>query len=192
MKRNVLIIESSEIIYKGIRDIINSCPQLYALQQIDSISMLDSRIIRLHPDIIIANPTLFDLASYVLQEQINNIPKIAFVYQYIRPNILQQYDAIIDIHDSTNKIIHTITNVTLNTSTNESQESNELTEREQDVLILIAKGLMSKEIADTLNISVHTVISHRKNITRKTGIKSIAGLVAYALLNNLLDSTEIE
>ncbi|MBE6311192.1 MAG: helix-turn-helix transcriptional regulator [Bacteroidales bacterium] len=192
MKRNVLIIESSEIIYKGIRDIINSCPQLYALQQIDSISMLDSRIITLHPDIIIANPTLFDLASYDLQEQINNIPKIAFVYQYIRPNILQQYDAIIDIHDSTNKIIHTITNVTLNTSTNESQESNELTEREQDVLILIAKGLMSKEIADTLNISVHTVISHRKNITRKTGIKSIAGLVAYALLNNLLDSTEIE
>ena len=192
MKRNVLIIESSEIIYKGIRDIINSCPQLYALQQIDSISMLDSRIITLHPDIIIANPTLLDLASYDLQEQINNIPKIAFVYQYIRPNILQQYDAIIDIHDSTNKIIHTITNVTLNTSTNESQESNELTEREQDVLILIAKGLMSKEIADTLNISVHTVISHRKNITRKTGIKSIAGLVAYALLNNLLDSTEIE
>lgn len=192
MKRNVLIIESSEIIYKGIRDIINSCPQLYAHQQIDSISMLDSRIITLHPDIIIANPTLFDLASYDLQEQINNIPKIALVYQYIRPNILQQYDAIIDIHDSTNKIIHTITNVTLNTSTNESQESNELTEREQDVLILIAKGLMSKEIADTLNISVHTVISHRKNITRKTGIKSIAGLVAYALLNNLLDSTEIE
>lgn len=192
MKRNVLIIESSEIIYKGIRDIINSCPQLYAHQQIDSISMLNSRIITLHPDIIIANPTLFDLASYDLQEQTNNIPKIALVYQYIRPNILQQYDAIIDIHDSTNKIIHTITNVTLNTSTNESQESNELTEREQDVLILIAKGLMSKEIADTLNISVHTVISHRKNITRKTGIKSIAGLVAYALLNNLLDSTEIE
>lgn len=192
MKRNVLIIESSEIIYKGIRDIINNCPQLNTLQQIDSISMLDSRIITLHPDIIIANPTLLDLASYALQEQINNIPTIALVYQYIRPNILQQYDAIIDIHDSTNKIIHTITNVTLNTSTNESQESNELTEREQDVLILIAKGLMSKEIADTLNISVHTVISHRKNITRKTGIKSIAGLVAYALLNNLLDSTEIE
>ena len=46
---------------------------------------------------------------------------------------------------------------------------------------------MSKEIAERLHISVHTVISHRKNITRKTNIKSVAGLALYALMNNLME-----
>ena len=59
-----------------------------------------------------------------------------------------------------------------------------MTKRERDVLVLVAKGLMSKEIAEQLNISIHTVISHRKNITKKTGIKSVAGLAVYAMLNN--------
>lgn len=57
-----------------------------------------------------------------------------------------------------------------------------LSEREKDVLALVAKGLSSKEIADKLNISLHTVNSHRKNIVKKTNIKSVAGLTMYAAL----------
>ena len=52
--------------------------------------------------------------------------------------------------------------------------------------MLVAKGLSSKEIADKLSISVHTVNSHRKNITHKTGIKSVAGLAVYAMIHNLM------
>ena len=68
----------------------------------------------------------------------------------------------------------------------------ELSERENEILAAVAKGLTNKEIADALNISVHTVISHRKNITRKTGIKTVSGLTVYALLNNLIDQSEVE
>jgi DNA-binding CsgD family transcriptional regulator len=57
--------------------------------------------------------------------------------------------------------------------------------------VLVAKGLANKEIADKLNISIHTVMSHRKNIAHKTGIKSVAGLTVYALLNNLLDAADV-
>ena len=56
----------------------------------------------------------------------------------------------------------------------------------------VAKGMLNKEIADAENISIHTVITHRKNITRKTGIKTVAGLTVYALLNNLIDINTIE
>ena len=56
----------------------------------------------------------------------------------------------------------------------------------------MARGRTNKEIADEYNISVHTVISHRKNITRKTGIKSVAGLTVYALLNNMIDRHDME
>ncbi len=52
--------------------------------------------------------------------------------------------------------------------------------------------MLNKEIADRYNISIYTVISHRKNITRKTGIKTVAGLTVYALLNNLIDMHSIE
>ena len=52
--------------------------------------------------------------------------------------------------------------------------------------------MLNKEIADHLNISIHTVISHRKNITRKTGIKTVSGLTVYALLNDLVDIHSIE
>ncbi|MBO7487287.1 MAG: helix-turn-helix transcriptional regulator, partial [Bacteroidales bacterium] len=61
-----------------------------------------------------------------------------------------------------------------------------LSEREKEVLVLVAKGYMSKEIADMLNISMNTVNTHRKNINAKTGIKSIAGLTVYALMNSLM------
>lgn len=62
-----------------------------------------------------------------------------------------------------------------------------LSDREKEVLVCVAKGMINKEIADHLNISVHTVVSHRKNITAKTDIKTVAGLTIYALLNNLLE-----
>ena len=51
--------------------------------------------------------------------------------------------------------------------------------------------MQNKEIADLYNISIYTVITHRKNITRKIGIKTIAGLTVYALLNNLIDISSI-
>ena len=66
-----------------------------------------------------------------------------------------------------------------------------LSDREKDVLVCLSKGLKNNEIADTLNISVHTVITHRKNIVRKTGIKSVAALTVYAILNNLIEAKDI-
>jgi DNA-binding CsgD family transcriptional regulator len=62
----------------------------------------------------------------------------------------------------------------------------EISDREKDVLRLVALGLTNKEIADKLFISSHTVITHRKNITKKLGIKTIAGLTMYALINRLI------
>ena len=61
----------------------------------------------------------------------------------------------------------------------------ELSDREREVLVLVAKGFSSKEIADKLCLSIHTVNSHRKSISQKTGIKSAAGLAAYATVCKL-------
>lgn len=71
-------------------------------------------------------------------------------------------------------------------------EQEELSERERDVLIQVVNGLSNKEIADVLCISTHTVISHRKNITRKLNIHSTAGLTIYAIVNKLVDINTIK
>ena len=68
----------------------------------------------------------------------------------------------------------------------------ELSEREKEILVSVARGLLNKEIADEHHISINTVITHRKNITRKTGIKTVPGLTVYAILNNLIDINAIE
>jgi regulator of cell morphogenesis and NO signaling len=67
------------------------------------------------------------------------------------------------------------------------QETEELSDRERDVLVQVVHGLSNKEIADVLCISTHTVISHRKNIARKLNIHSTAGLTIYAIVNKLVD-----
>jgi DNA-binding NarL/FixJ family response regulator len=61
-----------------------------------------------------------------------------------------------------------------------------ISDREKEVLRLVAVGLTNKEIGDKLFISAHTVITHRKNISAKLGIKTIAGLTMYALINHLI------
>lgn len=71
-------------------------------------------------------------------------------------------------------------------------KSEELSEREKDVLIQVVRGLSNKEIADVLFISTHTVISHRKNIARKLNIHSTAGLTIYAIVNHLVDLNSVE
>ncbi len=67
----------------------------------------------------------------------------------------------------------------------------ELSAREIEVLVLITKGLINKEIAEKLNISLTTVISHRKNITEKLGIKSVPGLTIYAVMNGYVEADSI-
>ena len=67
----------------------------------------------------------------------------------------------------------------------------ELSAREIEVLVLITKGFINKEIADKLNISLTTVITHRKNITEKLGIKSVSGLTIYAVMNGYVEADRI-
>ena len=67
-----------------------------------------------------------------------------------------------------------------------------LSNREKEIITQVAKGLTNKEIADKLNISIFTVTTHRKNITQKLGIKTIAGLTVYALMNGFLKQEDIK
>ena len=111
-------------------------------------------------------------------------------------NINPLYDFVLKINiiDSERTIIDKINAVVdkLNTSDSNDETSTELSEREKEILKNVAIGLTNNEIADKLFISHHTVISHRKNITSKLGIKTISGLTVYALLNNIIKTDDLD
>ena len=67
----------------------------------------------------------------------------------------------------------------------------QLSGREAEVLALIARGYMNKEIADRLQIGLTTVISHRRNIMEKLGIRSVAGLAIYAMTAGYVAGDEL-
>lgn len=73
-----------------------------------------------------------------------------------------------------------------------TDETHAISLRELDVLKLIAMGLLNKEIADRLNISLNTVLSHRKNITSKLGIKTVSGLTFYCISHGYISADDIE
>lgn len=77
-------------------------------------------------------------------------------------------------------------NAILKVDKKESLSSTTLSAREIEVLRLIATGCINKEIAQELNISVNTVLTHRKNLTSKLGIKSVSGLSFYAMMNGIV------
>ncbi len=87
-----------------------------------------------------------------------------------------------------NKVLDIILNKQFSTEEEEdSCEPTVLTERESEITALIASGMTNKEIAGKLHLSHHTVHSHRKNITKKLGIKSVSELTVYALKVGLIE-----
>lgn len=83
------------------------------------------------------------------------------------------------------------TGLSTNSTAMEAHRVHDLSPREIDVISLLTKGLSNKEIASKLNISQTTVITHRKNITDKLGIKSVSGLTIYAVMNGYVDADRI-
>ena len=155
------------------------------------------KINHLEPDIIIINPSTVDPKRRQhleeLFEGMRNAALVALVYQYIEPEVLKQYHTVIDISDDSEKIAQKLLqSLDALNAPSDAVDKNELSEREKEILVSLAKGKINKEIADQHHISVHTVITHRKNIIRKTGIKSVSGLTVYAILNNLIDINEVE
>ncbi|MBR4829775.1 MAG: response regulator transcription factor [Muribaculaceae bacterium] len=188
MKKRLLIVEPSEVIVEGLKAVLEGQIRFKVLEPEMNADRLEERIVANHPDIVLINPTL--LGDFVRFKSDYPIAMVALVYQYVEREALKNYDGIVDIRDSRAVIIETLAQA-LPGEPESGKNNYELTKRETAVLVQLAQGKTNKEIAEALSVSVHTVISHRKNITHKTGIKSVAGLTVYAMLNNLIDESTL-
>lgn len=195
-KYKVIVVESSPIVTAGLKALFEFHPEFEIIQCYPDISRYQERSASLHPDLLLINPALMDYSKRMNVKSLllhQEIPIFALAYTYIESDVLKQYNGSIEINDDMPGMVRKLKQVMESNSGNaEIAENYELSERELEILTAVAKGMTNKEIADLHTISVHTVISHRKNITRKTGIKTVSGLTVYALLNNLIDQTDME
>lgn len=192
----IIIVEPSPIVSAGLASYFDDCKQISIVSQLDRIDRVEEKLAAYNPDILIINPLLiaYDFNEQFLKicRDFSNVIPVALVSTYIDAGILKQFKDVIEINDSKQKVVSKIFNLLNDNNLDQDKpESVELSNRETDVLVALVKGLTNKEISDRLFISVHTVITHRKNIIRKTGIKSVSGLTVYALLNNLVDESDI-
>jgi len=180
----IIIAESSEIIKKGFLDILNSSK--YDIQFVNSLEEISNYKTKYPIDLILINPVLVQNESNTYLKIVSGFKGtkwIGIVYSYFDKKFLETLDDLIFINDSSKIINKKITNLIRHKKTNIRSV---ISEREIDVLKLLVEGNSNKEIANNLCISTHTVITHRKNIIRKTGIKSVPGLTIYAMVNKVI------
>ncbi|MFW6257580.1 MAG: response regulator transcription factor [Prolixibacteraceae bacterium] len=194
MNKLLIIIHASEIIRKGLAAIFRNffVTEILQLENIHDLysyrEMKNNSLI-----IILENDVLKDDDFFKILKKNNQVNFIYFnsldLNTHQLPNFCKEF---ITLNSTAFEIQEIISNCwKTNDRAPRQLENDELSAREKEVLRLVALGHSNKIIADKLFISIHTVISHRKNISEKIGIKSISGLTVYAILNNLIDTKTI-
>lgn len=190
----VAIIEPSAIIAEGVATLAGRSGEFEVVYSSGDMRMLMERFAMVAPDVVIVGSQMVGANNQSLRvayPELQSVTLALLSTTVCDEEVMRQFDGVVNIYDGQAQIIRKLHAAVEQGETNPYSDSHDLSERERDVLILVAKGKTNKEIADELNISIHTVMSHRKNITHKTGIKSVAGLTVYALLNNLLDQSDV-
>ena len=145
-------------------------------------------------DILIVNPQFegwFDLDGFRQQYPHADIKFISLIYTVVDSNQMKGYDEAVNLFDDVDSLTHKIS-VLMNVSGEDEGDASTLSQREKEIVGCVVRGMTNKEIAEKLFISVHTVITHRRNITRKLQIHSAAGLTIYAIVNKLVELSEVK
>lgn len=185
----IIIVHPSDIILHGLSNILSE-------------TFSDEIILLKHPDELTDYPHLSGLLIIIIYEDYVNLFKhiidnslatctLKFI-EFKQANNIKNSNTIIHLRENKSSVIDKVNQcITSFKSVKHDKGNNELSPREIDVLKLLTKGYANKEIADKLFISTHTVISHRKNISEKTGIRSASGLTMFAVLKKIIDIDEI-
>ena len=200
MKNNevirIAIAETSVIIRGGLTAALKRLPNV-KVQPLEllSIEALHDCVRTQCPDMLIVNPAFCDyfyIGKFREETSGKKIRVIALVTSFVDASLLSKYDESISIFDDLERLSKKISGL-LNVPSEEEDLENQdaLSQREKEIVICVVKGMTNKEIAEKLFLSIHTVITHRRNISKKLQIHSAAGLTIYAIVNKLVTLNDV-
>ncbi len=187
-----IIIEPSYVLRSGLTTLMDEISNIEVIGVFSDLTFLNESMDFETVDFILINPSVvgrgYELENLKLKYQ----AKLVAISMELHYRFRSHFNSTLSILGSKQRVIENIEALQLEGCEDECPEGiEELSEREIDVLRCVALGLTNKEIAEELFISTHTVISHRKNITRKLGIKTVSGLTVYAIMNKYIDVTSV-
>ena len=190
------MIVPSDIVARGLVSILSEHGEFQVQENlVDCSRASEARLRNLAPDIIVIDPSVFDFQGRkegrLAIAELCDASVIALEGPAVTEDVLKQYDGAISLYDDSVGILKKIHSAVDSRQPDVASDGDELSAREKEILVCVAQGMLNKEIADKFSLSIYTVITHRKNITRKTGIKTVAGLTVYAILNNLIDINSV-
>lgn len=190
---HIIIIEPSDVIRTGLLQILRSVASITKIDEAKTWDIFINEYEDMDYDMVLLNPVACSsdgkLTGQIL-EKIGSSLLIGIITTLFSRNMLNEYTDVIYLTDSESEINKLITRHLSQKSENKPLHRL-LSDREIEVLRQFARGLATKEIAEKLNISTHTVISHRKNISSKLGIKSTSGMAIYAVTAKIIDPSDI-
>lgn len=197
MKRdffNTLVFESSPLLSEGISAAIHQLDVAVKNHRVSSINEFSDIIKQYEFHIAFVNPVMIQNRLQFWKKIKRIYPNtrwFAFTTHILEPKIVGFYDQVFSLYASFDELKEAfLDSKQSHIEPHAGVDTDALSEREIEVLTLLINGCTNKEIADKLHLSVHTVISHRKNIVVKTGIKSQSGLTIYAISNNIVSLEE--
>lgn len=191
IKYKLIIISSSEIVLRGLSGLLSQVTSIDIITARSAEELNDYPLLAGYIVVISEGHNTENFYGSV-REKLKSAKEIRFVELRVENNSGND-NHVISIFDKPEVIIEKVNRpITSFKETRKPDKAEELTTRETEVLKLISKGHSNKEIADKLFISTHTVITHRKNITEKTGIRSASGLAMYGVINRIIDINEID
>ncbi len=194
---NIVIAETSDLLYEGLSTILYQSEYACFVYRIFSYEEIETTLINKNIDVLLINPILTFSNGKGIKNLKKNYPFLligCINMNMLDNNTVLLYDFILNVYDSSTQMLSVIKKqLDLKQVNNADDDEDEaLSERETEVLLQIIKGHTNKQIADILYISVHTVISHRRNIMIKTGIRSQAGLALYAVSKSLISLDDFD
>jgi hypothetical protein len=186
----VVIVSPSEIITDGLKTSLTKIKgnnlNIISISRQDDIE----RIFSLKPSLVIADPLMVTLDTVENLRQAGKTQIVALTAVNLPETVSHAYDTVMTLYEPTGRLAKIITEIS--TDDDHDNGHTELSSREREIVISIVKGMSNKEIADAINLSVNTVMTHRRNIARKLQIHSTAALTVYAIVRNLVKIEDIK
>ncbi|MCB2135471.1 MAG: response regulator transcription factor [Rhodobacteraceae bacterium] len=204
----VLIVDDHPMVVEGIRAILETYDDLMIVGTVSNGQEAIDRAGELAPDVILLDlnmPTLNGISATEILLERNPDTRILILSMHDSPEYIstalrhgasgyllkdiptEEIKLAIDVVMRGERYLCTGAAASISPGTEDAREP--LTHREQAILLELAQGKSNRDVATELNISVRTVETHRKNIKRKLGITSTAGLTRYALEHGVLQGT---
>lgn len=199
----IAVAETSVIVRSGVVAVLKRLPGIQVRPvEVASPDALENCLHIDTPDILLVNPTFggwFNVSEFRTDTIHASVKCIALNCNITDTSILQAYDESITLYEDVESLQQKILRVAIPADTDDEaeknlplQETEQLSQREKEIVICVVKGMTNKEIADRLFLSIHTVNTHRRNIARKLEIHSAAGLTIYAIVNKLVELSEVK